>query len=373
MPHTFEAYLQELPIETWVSRSLMATKKDVENCLSKSSFVLEDLPILLSPASTPFIETMAQRSQQLTIQRFGRTMQLFIPLYLSNECMNTCTYCGFSMQYQYKRVTLSSEDILKEGKILAEKGFQHLLLLTGESPKNVDTIYIGNAIEQLSPLFSSIGIEVQPLETPDYQYLIQKGCDSLTLYQETYHKPSYAKYHLFGKKRNYSYRLSATERGAKAGFYRLNLGALLGLYDFRFEAICLAHHLSFLQRHYWQTKYGISFPRINAMTGIFAVEYPVSDLDFVKLICTFRLIFPDLIITLSTRENAELRDKLIPLGITQMSAESDTSPGGYSGSEAEEQFETSDHRSLPMILDVLKQKGYDPILKDWDPLGISIK
>lgn len=365
---TFPHYLSTLSLQQWVSESLLCVSKDVEKCLSKQTFTLQDLPILLSPASTPFIETMAQKSHQLTVQRFGKTMQLFIPLYLSNECMNTCTYCGFSREYTYERVTLSEKDILAEGHSLAQKGFQHLLLLTGESPKKVDARYIQHAVTLLSPLFSSIGIEVQPLETPEYVSLIQAGCDSLTLYQETYHPDAYKAYHLFGKKKNYHYRLESPERAAAAGFYRMNLGVLLGLYDFRFEALALAYHLHFLQKQYWKIHYGVSFPRIKEMVGNFKIQYPVCDLDFVKIICAFRLIFPDLLISLSTRESPALRNHLIPLGITQMSAESNTAPGGYSGSNAEKQFEISDHRPLSEICDTLIQKGYDPIFKNWDPL-----
>ena len=334
----------------------------------KQTYSHQDFPTLISPEAVPYLEHLAQQSHQLTRQRFGNTMQLFIPMYLSNLCYNKCTYCGFSIEHKYPRVTLTKDEILKEGYILKEKGFQHLLLLTGEAPKEVGVKYIAEAIELLSPLFPSIGIEIQPLNYDDYRILRNAGADSLTLYQETYHPQSYAKYHLSGKKKNFQNRLNAVEAGAKAGFYRINLGALLGLYDWRFEAQALATHLHDLQTKYWQTKYSVSFPRIQDMIAPFQPAYPVTDTDIVQFICAFRLCFPDVGITLSTREPAHLRDNFIKLGVTTMSAESHTEPGGYSGKEAEKQFEISDTRSLSEIKALLLNNGYEPVMKDWEPL-----
>ncbi len=250
--------------------------------------------------------------------------------------------------------------------MLRDKGFQHILVLTGESPKKVGTDYICDSVRLISTLFSSIGIEVQPMSVEDYKKVIASGGDSLTLYQETYHPESYAQHHLFGMKKNYSNRLDAPDRGAEAGFYRINLGALLGLYDWRFDALALSTHVTYLQRRFWQTKYSVSFPRINDVLGGYKPLYPVSDMALVQLITSFRMIYPDLGITLSTREPSALRDQLIPLGITTMSAESDTSPGGYTNQDHEKQFEISDGRSFETIKQVLRSKGYDPVQKDWD-------
>ena len=336
--------------------------------LNKQTFTPEDFPYLISKEATPHLEQLAQRAHHLTRQRFGNTMQLFIPMYLSNLCYNTCTYCSFSIEHKYPRVTLTKDEILKEGYILKEKGFQHILLLTGEPPKEVGVHYIAEAIKILSPLFSSIGIEIQPLNYDDYITLRKAGVDSLTLYQETYHPEAYAKYHLSGKKKNFKKRLEAVETGAKAGFYRITLGALLGLYDWRFEAQALANRLHDLQTRYWQTKYAVSFPRIKDMITSFQPAYPVTDTDIVQFICAFRLCFPDIGITLSTREPAPLRDHLIKLGITSMSAESHTEPGGYSGKKTEKQFEVSDTRSLAEIKTLLINNGYEPVMKDWEPI-----
>jgi 2-iminoacetate synthase len=315
---------------------------------------------------------MAQKSQQLTRQRFGNTMQLFAPMYLSNECTNTCTYCGFSREHQYKRVTLNDDQILKEGIALRNRGFRHVLLLTGESPKTVGVDYIANAISLLSPFFSSIGIEVQPLNHSGYSHLIKCGTDKLTLYQETYHLESYKKYHLFGLKKNYENRLSAVEEAGLAGFNAINLGVLLGLYDWRYDVIALAYHAIYMMKYYWKSQYGVSFPRIKDMIGQFKVNYPVSDADLLQIICAFRLCFPSIGITLSTREPKMLRDALFNLGITTISAESKTAPGAYSaGLDAESQFHISDSRTLEEITTILDKKGLEPVFKDWQPLITS--
>ena len=363
---TFETYLDSLNLEKLQSNSLLTSTNDIHHLSQKHNFTLADLPALLSPQALAQLEPFAQKAKQITTQRFGNTMQLFVPIYLSNECFNTCTYCGFSFENKYTRKTLTDDEILKEGLLLKERGFQHILLLTGEAPKTVGTDYIVNAIKLLKPHFSSIGIEIQPLSEDDYKRVIQAGADNLTVYQETYHRESYKKYHTYGKKRLFSHRLESAERGARAGFYKINIGALLGLYDWRYEAIAVAHHLSYLMKHYWKTKYAVSFPRITDMYGGFKPEYTVPDSALAQLIVALRLIFPDLVITLSTRESAELRNNLLHLGITQMSAESDTAPGGYSDSGAEEQFKISDERSLEEIKALLQKNGFEPVLRDWD-------
>ena len=366
---TFLSYLNQIDVYKIVAQSLTVTHNAVKSILEKRIFSISDLPYLLSPSAASFLELMAQKSQQLTRQRFGNTMQLFAPMYLSNECYNTCTYCGFSREHQYKRVTLNDDQILKEGIALRNRGFRHILLLTGESPKTVGVEYIGNAITRLSPYFSSIGIEVQPLTHADYSHLLQCGSDKLTLYQETYHQESYKKYHLFGLKKNYENRLFAVEEAGRAGFNAINLGVLLGLYDWRYDAIVLAYHISFMMKYYWKSQYSVSFPRIKDMIGQFKVNYPVSDADLLQIICAFRLCFPNIGITLSTREPKMLRDSLFDLGITTISAESKTSPGAYSAELlAESQFEISDSRTLEEITKVLDQKGIEPVFKDWEPL-----
>lgn len=367
----FSQCFSEDSISDKVSQSLLMPETLVRDSLNKDCFSVNDLPKLLSPSAKPFIENLAQKSYSITRQRFGNTMQLFIPLYLSNECFNQCTYCGFSMEYDYERVTLSDEQILKEAKLLSDKGFQHILLLTGESPKKVGIAYISHAVQLMKPYFSSIGIEIQPLKEDGYKIMIHSGVDSLTLYQETYHKETYSNVHLSGIKKNYTKRLDAVEAAAQAGIFKINVGSLLGLYDWRFEAFSLAEHIVYLQKKYWKVKLGISFPRIQEMYGDFQNPYPVSDSDLVQLICAFRCVFPDLSITLSTRESSLFRDNVMPLGITMISAESNTAPGGYIQCDAEKQFEIHDKRSLSEICTVLKNKKLEAVFKDWDQTFLS--
>jgi len=308
---------------------------------------------------------MAQRAHALTVQRFGRTMQFFVPLYISNYCYNQCTYCGFSVGNRYPRRVLSDSEIISEAQLLRDRGFDQIVVLTGEAEDKAGTEYIAHAIRLLSPLFASISIEVQPMSQSDYSRVIEAGADGLVLFQETYDSEAYASYHLAGKKRHFSKRLDAVEAGASAGFYKLTLGALLGLTDWRFDAMALSHHLVYMQRHFWTLQYGISFPRIKDMVGDFQVNYPISDRELVQFIVAFRLCFPDISITMSTRESAQLRDKLLPLGVTHISAESNTAPGGYGGTSTEPQFEISDHRSLPEMISVVKHHGYEPVMRDW--------
>jgi len=361
----FSEILPTLDIEGRRNRLYEVTSANVAATLRKSRFTPADFPILISPAAQGSLEPMAQLAHQLTVQRFGRVIQLFIPLYISNLCYNKCTYCGFSVDKKYPRRILNDSEIIAEAKVLQARGFQHVIVLTGEAEDKVGTDYIAHAITLMRPYFSSISIEVQPMNESDYLKMREVGVDSLTLFQETYHPDAYATYHLAGKKKHFSNRLDAVDAGSSAGFYRIALGALLGLTDWRYDALALSQHLVYLQKKYWRTQYGISFPRIKDMGSDFDIQHPVTDRDIVQFITAFRLCFPDLGITLSTRESATLRDQLVPLGITQMSAESNTSPGGYSGMDAEPQFETSDHRSLAEIRDALAELGYESVMKDW--------
>jgi 2-iminoacetate synthase len=312
------------------------------------------------------LEALAQRAVALTRQRFGSVIRLFVPLYLSNYCYNHCTYCGFSYHRDINRYTLTDADVSENVAILQQKGFQHVLLLTGESSKDVEMTYFTRILPLVRPYMAQVGMEVQPLDGADYKALIDLGLDAVTVYQETYHKDRYLMYHLSGKKRRFDYRLNTPDRAAQAGIIRVTIGALLGLSDWQFEAVALVDHLRYLYKRYWQTQWGVSFPRITTLFDGGASLQRVTDRQLVQLVCGFRCLFPDLGITLSTRESVALRDGLIGLGITDMSAESITSPGGYSGVVADEQFETSDHRSLADIRAMLGSRGLDAVVKDWD-------
>jgi len=326
---------------------------------------LNQFKYLISEKALPNLEEIAQKAHKLTQQRFGNTLQIFVPLYLANVCYSNCVYCGYSVDRKFNRVVLNEERVLKEGLILKEKGFKHILLLTGEAPKETSVAYIKRCIKILKPHFASIGLEIYPLKTDEYKILIEAGADSLAVYQETYHKPTYKQMHLSGKKSNYDYRLDTPDRAGAAGFYRIHLGALLGLYEWKYEAVKLAKHIIYLQKKHWKTKFSVSMPRIQEMGHEFLQPYPVTDTDLVQFICAFRLTFPDLGITLSTREPASLRDRLLKLGITQISAESSTSPGGYSSDDGTNQFEVSDTRTLKDIKKLLVNAELEPVMKDW--------
>ena len=340
---------------------------DVEAALTASHLGLDDFMALLSPAAAAYIEPMAQRAHRLTVQRFGKTILMYAPLYLSNECTNGCRYCGFNAHNRIPRRTLALDEIEAEARVLHERGFRHLLLVTGEAPRAADTDYLAAAIARIRPLFSSMSIEVYPMEEAGYRQVIGAGVDGLTLYQESYDRTLYAEMHPFGNKRDFDFRLRAPEHAAAAGMRRIGIGALLGLGKFRVEAFCTGLHALHLARHYWRTHLTVSFPRMRPADGGFQPLNPVNDRDFVQLICALRLLLPDAGLVLSTRESAELRDNLLPLGITQMSAGSCTSPGGYADKdESGRQFVIDDDRTPAEVDAMLRSRGYDPVWKDWD-------
>ena len=343
------------------------TGTDVERALSARRANLDDFMCLLSPAAEPYLEEMARGAQRLTQQRFGKVISLFAPLYLSNVCTNGCIYCGFNAHNPVERVTLTVDQAAAEARCIRSMGFRHVLLLTGEAPKVAPVEYIEEAVERIRPQFSSIGIEVFPMDTESYRRLIRSGVDNLVVFQETYNERRYPDFHPKGKKRDYRWRLETPDRGGDAGFRRLGLGALLGLDDWRVEGFFTGLHASHLLRTHWKSQVTISFPRLRPSAGGFDPPAPVSDFHFVQLLAALRLFLPDAGFTLSTREPASLRDHLIPLGITSMSAGSRTDPGGYSHTaEAEAQFEIADDRPPEVVAGVISSKGYEPVWKDWD-------
>jgi 2-iminoacetate synthase len=340
---------------------------DVEAALAAAHPGLDDFMALLSPAAAAYLEPLAQRAHRLTVQRFGRTILMYAPLYLSNECTNGCRYCGFNAHNQVPRRTLSLAEVETEARVLHQRGFRHLLLVTGEAPRAADTEYLIAAIRRIRPLFSSLSIEVYPMEEAGYRQVIAAGVDGLTIYQETYDRALYAEMHPFGRKRDFAFRLQATEHAAAAGMRRIGIGALLGLGKFRVEGFCTGMHALYLAKHFWRTHLSVSFPRLRPADGGFQPLNPVPDRDFVQLICALRLLLPDAGLVLSTREGAQLRDNLLPLGITQMSAGSCTAPGGYAAQDdSGRQFAIDDDRSSAEVEVMLRAHGYEPVWKDWD-------
>jgi 2-iminoacetate synthase len=294
-------------------------------------------------------------------------MHLFAPLYLSNECVSVCTYCGFSAGNDIARRTLSIEEVVAEGRTLATAGFRHLLLVAGEHARIVSKDYLADCVVALSPFVPSISLEVQVWDVATYRSIVEAGGDGLVVYQETYDRATYADVHRKGKKRNYEWRLSAPDRGAEAGMRRLGIGALFGLQpDWRIEALALATHARALLRRWWRTEVTISLPRLQPCAGSPEPPVALGDAAFVQLLCALRLFLPDVGIVLSTRERPALRDAVLPLGVTHLSAGSHTEPGGYSGpSAAEPQFAVADTRSPAEVAVLLRGAGYDPVWKDW--------
>jgi 2-iminoacetate synthase len=298
---------------------------------SRSTAVLRRLTDLLLPVSDEQLEAMARRSQELTRRFFGRTIRLFAPLYLSNECINSCSYCGFSRDNAILRVTLDLDAVLAEGRHLARQGFRQILLVAGEHPKFVSPDYLERCVRRLAPEVPSIAIEVAPLEVAEYARLVAAGAEGVIVYQETYDRALYGELHASGPKKDFDWRLACPERAYAAGFRRIGIGALFGLRDWRLEALALATHLEHLLRTCWKAQFTLSFPRLRPCAGEFEPRAPVADRDFVQLLCAMRICFPQVGVILSTRESSAFRDALLPLGITMMSAGSHTEPGGYTG------------------------------------------
>ncbi|HZJ36748.1 MAG TPA: 2-iminoacetate synthase ThiH [Gillisia sp.] len=341
--------------------------RDVQNVLSKEKVTLADFKVLISPAAKPFIEQMAQRSNVLTKKRFGNTIQMYIPMYLSNECQNICTYCGFSLTNKIKRKTLSEKEILAEVAYIKSLGYDHILLVTGEANTTVGVPYLKNAIRLIREHFSNISIEVQPLDQDEYETLIKEGLYAVLVYQETYHKATYKIHHPKGKKSNFDYRLDTPDRLGKAGIHKIGLGALFGLEDWRVDSFYTALHLKYLQKTYWKTKYSISFPRLRPHEGDVEPKVEMTDTDLVQLICAYRLLDEDVELSMSTRESETFRNNIINLGITSISAASKTNPGGYTvDQQSLEQFEISDERSTEKIKQMIQSQGYEVVWKDWD-------
>ncbi len=392
---SFVAEFNSLAPESLVRRSLAATPSAVRSSLLKDKLSLADFVALISPAAASFLDPISVRSQKLTQQRFGKVVRLFAPLYLSNECVNNCAYCGFSRDNSIVRVTLSIEDVLREARALREQGFRNILLVAGEHPKFVSNNYLRECVAALHEESPSVSLEVGPMETEDYRPLVAAGADGLVVYQETYDRKVYAEVHTAGPKKDFDWRLETPERAYAAGFRRLGISALYGLADWRYEAISVAAHAEYLLRHCWKAQLTISLPRLRPCAGEFQPLTQMSDRELAQLICAFRLMFPDVGIVLSTRESAKLRNGLIPLGITMMSAGSHTEPGGYTGAGGDKlhqtvrgriidqgssewaalangnghatgQFEVSDDRSPQEVAKLIQKLGYEPVWKDWD-------
>lgn len=347
------------------------TATDIEKVLAKEKLEPLDFLALLSPRAANFLEPMARKAQALTVQYFGRTIQLFIPLYIANYCGNQCAYCGFNRAHAIERSKLTLEEIEAEARAIRSTGMQHILVLTGEAPEVTPLDYIEAAVHLLKRHFASVAIEMFPMEENDYRRLKAAGVDGLTLYQETYDRQVYRKVHLAGPKRDYRYRLDAPERGASAGFRAINIGPLLGLGEKRREIFFCGLHARYIDDHWLSTEVGLSLPRFNPAEGDFHPPYPATDREFVQYLLALRLFMPRAALTVSTRERADFRDRLIPLGITRLSAGSCTGVGGYARPSRRKtpQFEISDTRGVEEVARAVAAQSYQPVYKDWDDIA----
>ncbi|MEC8081404.1 MAG: 2-iminoacetate synthase ThiH [Pseudomonadota bacterium] len=363
----FSAHLEALNWDATTAQHLNATEADVRRALAKPKRDINDFAALISPAAKPFINEMVAESERLTLQRFGKTVSLFAPLYLSNTCANECTYCGFSMSNAIKRLTLDEAQIEREIAAIKHKGFDHILLVTGET-KKVSMPYFERMLPLFKPAFSQLSMEVQPLEMAEYAQLKELGLDGVLVYQETYRRSTYLEHHLRGNKSDFNHRLDAPDRIGQAKVHKIGLGVLLGLDDWRTDSIMMAHHLRHLQKRYWRSRFSVAFPRIRPCAGGIVPKSVISDLELVQLIAAWRLFDADLEMSLSTRESPEFRNHAARMGFTTMSAESKTQPGGYAedAKEALEQFEVSDERSVTEIANAIRAQGREVVWKDWD-------
>jgi 2-iminoacetate synthase len=331
-------------------------------------YSIERLVRLLSPAAREFLEPMAQQTQALTIQRFGRTIGLYAPLYVSNVCVNSCVYCGYNRHTKFQRAQLSIEQALADADVIASEGFRDILLVSGEDVSFVSVEYLAELARRLREKFSSISIEIYPMDKTQYQRLVEAGIDGVTLYQETYDRQLYAQYHPAGPKSDYDHRLAVPDQFAAAGMRRVGLGVLLGLADWRLETLAMAEHAAYLMKKYWRAGLSFSFPRMRPALDV-ADQWPhlVSDADLVQMMLALRLCFADAGIVLSTRERAELRDHLVKLCVTRMSAGSKTNPGGYTSDDPTgRQFEIADDRTPAQIAEMIRSVGRETVWKDWD-------
>jgi 2-iminoacetate synthase len=352
-----------------VSRSIASkTPADVRRALGRprGGLDLEDFAALLSPAASPHLEEMAQAAHRGTVERFGRTMRLFAPLYLSNACANVCTYCGFSAHNRIRRKVLTEPEILAEARVLRSHGFDSVLLVTGEAGR-VGREYLSSALRLLRPHFSGLWIEVQPLPEEDYAALASDGLSAVLVYQETYDEAAYARHHLSGPKADIAWRLGTPDRLGRAGIKKIGLGALFGLGDWRADAWFTGLHLRHVETVHWRTRTSVSFPRLRPHEGGEIPVAPFGERDLVQAACAFRLLSPEAELSLSTRESEAFRNRAFRLGFTSMSAGSRTNPGGYaSAPESLEQFEVDDARSPAEVAAFLRSQGYEPVWKDWD-------
>ncbi len=366
----FSEELSKISWDDTTSRIGAMTARDVEAALSKEVLSVDDFMALISPAAVPYLEIMAQRAQHYTQERFGKVISMYIPLYLSNACTNFCVYCGFQYANKIKRTTLTPEQIKAECEAIRRLGpFENLLIVTGEFPSVAGVDYLEQALHIARPYFNNLSIEVMPLKQQDYLRLTKSGLNGVVCFQETYHRDRYKVYHPHGMKSNFEWRLNGYDRMGAAGVHKIGMGVLIGLEDWRTDITMMAHHLRYLQKHYWRTRFSVNFPRMRPAEGHFQPNVVMTDKELAQVTFAFRIFDHDVDISYSTRESPKFRANMMKLGVTSMSAGSKTEPGGYvSTPEALEQFTVSDERTPAEVAAEIRALGYETVWKDWDKI-----
>lgn len=365
----FSEELDKISWEETTEKIYSKTEADVRRALTKPHCTVDDFMALISPAATPYLETMARLSRKYTEERFGRTMNMFIPLYLTNSCGNSCVYCGFHISNPMPRTILTEEEIVNEYKAIKRLApFENLLLVTGENPAKAGVPYLARALDLAKPYFSNLQIEVMPLKAEEYRELTTHGLNGVICFQETYNRARYNVYHPRGMKSNFEWRLNGFDRMGQAGVHKIGMGVLIGLEDWRTDITMMAHHLRYLEKHYWRTQYSVNFPRMRtAENDGFQPNVVMSDRELAQVTFAMRIFDHDVDISYSTREPAAIRDHMATLGVTTMSAESKTEPGGYfTYPQALEQFHVSDERTAVEVEQALRRVGREPVWKNWD-------
>ena len=364
----FSEVLEKTGWDDTTARIMAKTAADVEIALSKPHLDLEDFMALVSPAAAPYLEQMAALSRMHTLSRFGKTISMYVPMYITNSCTNSCVYCGLNRHNPMRRVILTPEQIKDECEAIKRLApFDNLLLVTGENPKVAGVEYLENALRVCRPYFNNLSIEVMPLKSEEYHRLTQSGLNGVVCFQETYHRDRYKVYHPAGMKSNFEWRLNGYDRMGQAGVHKIGMGVLIGLEDWRTDVTMMAMHLGYLRKRYWKTKFSVNFPRMRPSEGHFQPNVVMSDRELAQLTFAFRIFDHDVDISYSTRERPEFRDRMLSLGVTSMSAGSKTEPGGYhTYPQALEQFSVSDSRTPAEVAEAIRREGYETVWKDWD-------
>ncbi len=364
----FSDILQNYDWQTTTDEIASKTASDVERALRNRNPGIEDFKALVSPAAAPYVEQMAALSRHYTLERFGKTISMYIPMYITNSCTNSCVYCGFNRHNKFDRVVLTMSQIEDECKAIRELApFENLLLVTGENPKIAGPDYLEEALGVCRPYFSNLTMEVMPLTTADYERLTHTGLNGVVCFQETYNRARYKTYHPAGMKSNFEWRLNGFDRMGMAGLHKIGMGVLIGLEDWRTDVTMMALHLRYLRKHYWRSRFSVNFPRMRPAAGGYQPNVVMSDSELAQLTFAFRIFDHDVDISYSTREYPSFRDNMMTLGVTSMSAGSKTDPGGYhTYPKSLEQFAISDERSPLEVAESIRRNGYEVVWKDWD-------